>query len=195
MKIIDDNKVFITKDAINRIRIEAGITDDSPIVSLDMYTKIIEKDLLEGGFFYDSSHGDELVEVTNEEAKEFVKNANWILDYSKYLGASLEEIESEFNRIASIFNPMVHKMEMLLNNIEDSDKRDAEYDKMREEMAPLNFILNELQECYFKRQKEIETANTIEETKPTNGKVAFIGAKTKKMTLREQLNNIFNRNK
>ena len=157
MKKIEDNKVYITKGTIMRLREELGPNFESPLISMDMFFKIAF-DLNDPQTLVISGNSDyEFQEIIDEEAKEFVKNADWILDYDYYDKLSLDEIEIEFNKIADVFNPRAKEIndKIVASPVE---KREEVYQSFRSEMAPMAFALGEIQSFGNKKANETDKA-------------------------------------
>ena len=189
MKKIIDDKVYITKGSIMKVRQDMGWDLYSPLMPTSMLLKICGVDAEEPQvFFWDSDSDFVFQEVLDNDAKEFVKNADWILDYEYFDGLSLNEIEEEYNKIATVYNPKAEEINAKIDAIEDEDKRVELYNSFKPEMAPMEFAMEEIQQFYFKKKKELEQVEKEKEEAPVQEEIVV-----KKRTLKDIIRRTWNK--
>lgn len=189
MKKIIADKVYIAKGTIKKLRFGMGFRIESPLVSSIMLSKIMGIFTEENGCFYwDRDLDFEFQPVIDEEAKEFVKNADWILDYEYLNDLSLDELEEEYNEIKESYNKRVNEINNMKNACNNKGKKEKIYKSFKPEILQAEFALEEIEDLYKKKEKEIELARIEQEEAQKREEIVI-----KKRTLKDIIRRAWNK--
>ena len=189
MKQIIGDKVYIAKGTIKKLRWGMGLRIESPLVSSIMLSKIMGVFTEENGCFYwDRDLEFEFQPVIDEEAKEFVKNADWILDYEYLNDLSLDELKEEYNDIEEPYNELVKKINNMQNACDNKRKKEKIYKSFEPEILQAEFALEEIGDLYKKKEKEIELARIEQEEAQKREEI-----EVKKRTLKDIIRRAWNK--
>ena len=105
----------------------------------------------------------EFIKVEDKDFSEFVRNADFILDYDQYNELAIDEVEEIHDSIVRRYNSNVSDFQDKIRKLEtDEDKNDL-YDDFRPIMEPLQFQLYELLSLHRQKMLNGETPKLKED--------------------------------
>lgn len=195
MKKLDGDKVFINKGMVVALREQMGLRIQNTIVPTDVWISMLS---FEDGhddiqFFYcDSERNFDLIEVFDENAKQFIREADFILDYDYYNSIPLNELMKIHDDIAMKYNINALHLNNQIDACESAEEAKKVYEESKPEMDALDLQVRELYDLVLYRQK-FEKVENIEEKTNDNTPAVQEEIVVKKRTLKDIIRSAWNK--
>ena len=162
MKKIEGDKVFVNKGMVMEIREMMGFDIQSSIIPTDIWIKMMGfadgQDDVEF-FFWDSNSDFVFTEVFDEDAKEFIRNADFILDYNEYFFKPLGELMNTHDDLVREYNEKADYYRNKMNECINETGAEKIYNNAKPIMDALDLKIRELYKLVkYKDKLERETA-------------------------------------
>lgn len=158
MKKLEGNRVFVNKGMIMEIREMMGFDIQSSIIPTDIWIKMMGfadgQDDVEF-FFWDGNSDFVFTEVFDEDAKEFIRKADFILDYNEYFSKPLGELMDIHDDLAREYNEKADYYRDRINECIDENGAEKIYNNAKPIMDALDLKIRELYKL-VKYKDEIE---------------------------------------
>lgn len=162
MKKIEGDKVFINKGMLLHMREQVDFLDQPLIVPTDLWLPLnglnVNKFDMEFLFYLGKEENFVFIEITDERAKEFVRNADFILDYDEYFNKPLDELMEIHDVIAKDLMKKADEINAKIDACKNKDEADKLYDSTKPMMDALDLQELELYDLVFYKKKIEEEA-------------------------------------